>query len=88
MTSFVSRSKYKRTGPRKKDPEFDIIKFKIIVNRCDLCRERLDCQDNIEDRIARLDEDSFVNEDDHIVGPKLLLCGYCQKEYQLPGYPI
>jgi hypothetical protein len=46
-------------------------------------------KDDIESQIDILDEinDSYMDEHDK-QEPRLLLCDYCQKEYQVPGYPL
>jgi hypothetical protein len=67
--------------------------FKVVINRCDICDDRLECQDDMERQIDRLDEidNSYESEADRTTyydGPKLLLCDYCSKEYMIPGYPI
>jgi hypothetical protein len=67
--------------------------YKVVVNRCDICNDRIECKDNIENQIDLLDEldNSYESEADRSTyydGPKLLLCGYCTKEYLLPGYPL
>ena len=63
--------------------------LKIIVNRCDICSDRIMCSDDIEAQICRWEETngSFEWENDK-AGPRLLLCGYCQKENLIPAYPI
>lgn len=53
--------------------------FKIVVNRCDICDDRLECADDIESQIDMLQEldDSYESECDKTTyydGPKLLLC--------------
>ena len=56
-------------------------RFKIVINKCDICDDRL-CLDNMESKIDMLQEidDSYESEyDKH--EPRLLLCGYCQREY-------
>jgi hypothetical protein len=65
--------------------------FKIVVNKCDICDDRLECADDIESQIDMLQEldDSYESECDKTTyydGPKLLLCGYCTKEYRIPSY--
>jgi hypothetical protein len=59
----------------------------IRVHNCDICDDRLECNDDIESQIDMLNEidDSFESEYDK-QEPKLLLCNYCQKEYLIPGY--
>ena len=70
---------------------------RITLVRCDLCNDPLlqikddSVNDNLETRMKVIDEidDSFESEYDKSTyeqGPKLLLCGYCQKEYHLPAY--
>jgi hypothetical protein len=65
--------------------------FRAMINRCDICNDRINCQDNIETQIDQLNEldNSYESEADkttYLDGPKLLLCDYCQKEYQIPSY--
>jgi hypothetical protein len=68
--------------------------LKIILNKCDMCNDRIDCMDNIETSVIdRLDElnDSYPDERDrstYYIGPMLLLCSYCIKEYGIPSYPF
>ena len=59
----------------------------VRVHKCDICDDRLECNDDIESHIDMLNEidDSFESEYDK-TEPKLLLCGYCQKEYLIPSY--
>lgn len=59
----------------------------VSVHNCDICDDRLECNDDIESQIDMLNEidDSFESEYDK-AEPKLLLCGYCQKEYLIPRY--
>ncbi len=50
---------------------------------------RISCSDNIEIEIDMLDEidNSYESEyDKH--EPRLLLCDSCNKEFQIPGYPV
>jgi hypothetical protein len=64
--------------------------FRAVINRCDICNDRLMCQDDIETRVIdMLDEinDSYLDEYDRHE-PWLLLCDYCIKEYMIPGYPL
>lgn len=63
--------------------------FKGVINRCDICDDRIMCQDNIESQIDMLDEidNSYLDEDDKHE-PRLLLCDYCKKEYLIPAYLI
>ena len=60
----------------------------ILISHCDLCNEQLPKEaDNIQYRINVLDEidDSFESEyDKH--EPRLLLCSFCTKEYNIPSY--
>jgi len=74
---------------KKKIDYFRDKDYKIILNRCDICDERLQCRDNIESHIDMLNEinDSYIDEYDK-KEPRLLLCGYCQKEYMIQAYPI
>jgi hypothetical protein len=58
-------------------------------NKCDICNNRLVCQDDVEDKIDMLEgiKDSYESEyDTH--EPWLLLCAYCQKEYLISGYQL
>ena len=63
---------------------------RILKSHCDLCKEELPNEaDNIQYRINVLDEidDSFESEyDKH--QPRLLLCSFCTKEYNIPSYFI
>ena len=62
---------------------------KVVINRCDICNDPLNCADVIESQIDMLQEidDSYESEyDKH--EPRLLLCDYCTKEYLIPAYPI
>lgn len=72
----------KRIFHRDKDAE------RILINHCDLCNDKLPKEaDNIQYRINVLDEidDSFESEyDKH--EPRLLLCSFCSKEYNIPSY--
>ena len=63
--------------------------FKAVVNRCDLCDKPIPCLHDMEIKISMLKEidDSYESEHDRIE-PRLLLCGYCVREYQVPGYPL
>jgi uncharacterized protein with PIN domain len=58
--------------------------FRAVINRCDICNDRIECVDNIETQIDKLDE---LN-NSYLDGPKLLLCSYCVKEYLIPAYPV
>lgn len=55
---------------------------------CDICNDRLtQCPDDIEERIDMLDELNNSYEDEYDKQePKLLLCNYCIKEYQIPSF--
>ena len=61
---------------------------RILKSHCDLCKEELPKEaDNIQYRINVLDEieDSFESEyGKH--EPRLLLCSFCTKEYNIPSY--
>ena len=61
---------------------------RIFKSHCDLCNDELPKEaDNIQYRINVLDEidDSYESEyDKH--EPRLLLCSYCSKEYNIPSY--
>lgn len=63
---------------------------RILISHCDLCKAELPKEaDNIQFRINVLDEidDSFESEyDKH--EPRLLLCSFCTKEYNIPSYFI
>lgn len=63
--------------------------FKAVINRCDLCDDPIPSKEDIEIKIDILKEidDSYESEyDKH--EPRLLLCGYCQREYLIPAYPV
>jgi hypothetical protein len=62
-----------------------------MINRCDICNDRIDCHDNIETQIDQLNEldNSYESEADkttYLNGPKLLLCDYCQREYMITSF--
>lgn len=61
---------------------------RILKSYCDLCHDELPQEaDNIQYRINVLDEidDSYESEyDKH--EPRLLLCSFCTKEYNIPSY--
>ncbi|HEX9318213.1 MAG TPA: hypothetical protein VF884_04690 [Nitrososphaeraceae archaeon] len=59
----------------------------VRVHNCDICDDRLECNDDIESQINTLQEidDSFESEYDK-QEPKLLLCNYCKKEYLIPSW--
>jgi uncharacterized protein with PIN domain len=61
--------------------------FKAVVNRCDLCNNPIESNEDIELKIKMLKEidDSFESGNDK-QEPKLLLCNDCKKEYLLPSY--
>jgi hypothetical protein len=62
---------------------------KIVVKTCDLCNNPIPCHEDIEIKIDMLQEidDSYESEyDKH--EPSLILCDFCKKEYQIPGYPL
>ena len=69
----------------------DLIKdARILKSHCDLCKEELPREaDNIQYRINVSDEidDSYESEYDRHE-PRLLLCSYCSKEYNIPSYFI
>ena len=81
----VTKTKRKPKQPRL---NFDDRNTRILVNRIDLCNDELPKEaDNIQYRINVLDEidDSFESEyDKH--EPRLLLCSFCKKEYNIPSY--
>jgi hypothetical protein len=58
----------------------------VRVHNCDICEDRIECNDDIENKISTLQEidDSYESEYDK-QGPKLLLSDYCQKEYLIPS---
>jgi hypothetical protein len=64
------------------------IENKGIVNLCDICNERLNCLDAIQERVIDVEDElnnSYESEvDKH--EPWLLLCDYCIREYQIPSY--
>ena len=63
--------------------------LKIVINRCDLCSDRIMCRDDIETQIDMLEEINNSYEDEYDKQePKLLLCDYCRKEYLIPAYPL
>ena len=80
-----NQSQKQKSQPRLKFNDRDT---PIVINRCDLCKEILPRQaDNIQNLINVLDEidDSFESEyDKH--EPRLLLCLFCTKEYNIPSY--
>jgi hypothetical protein len=69
---------------------------RVTFEKCNLCDEQLpqaedNVNDNLEKRMKIIDEidNSFESDYDkstYEYGPKLLLCGYCKKEYLLPSY--
>ena len=84
--NLASKTKTKTTTtkriPRDKEAE------RILISRCDLCNDELPKEaDNIQSRINILDEidNSYESEYDK-QEPKLLLCSYCSKEYNIPSY--
>ena len=61
---------------------------RTLINSCDLCNDKLPKEaDNNQYRINVLDEidDSFESDDDKHE-PRLLLCCFCTKEYNIPSY--
>jgi hypothetical protein len=81
-------SKYKRTYTKRTQIDyFRDRDFKILANRCDICDERLDCPDDIEGKINLLDEinNSYLDDYDK-TEPRLLLCSYCQEDYNIASY--
>jgi hypothetical protein len=67
--------------------------FRAVINRCDICNDRIECADNIETQIDKLDEldNSYESEADrttYLDGPKLLLCFYCTRKYLVPGFEL
>jgi len=83
-------SKCRLSGSGRRKPLDDVRDLRVTINRCDICNDRLiDCPDDIEAQISRWEETNISLEwDNDKVGPKLLLCGYCHKEYQIPAYPL
>lgn len=61
--------------------------FKALHHKCDLCNDRLDCNDNIENHIDMKNDinNSYESEYDR-QEPKLLLCSFCAKEYNIPSW--
>jgi hypothetical protein len=83
------------TKPKRKPKSKPRLNFsdkdtRILISHCDLCNDPLPKEaDNIQYRINVLDEidDSFEYEyDKH--EPRLLLCTFCSKEYNIPSYFI
>ena len=78
-----------KTKPKPRPrPRINDRDTRIIKSHCDLCNDDLPKEaDNIEYHINILDEidDSFESEyDKH--EPRLLLCSFCTKEYNIPSY--
>jgi hypothetical protein len=63
---------------------------KIIVNKCDICGERVtEGTGNLDARIHPSGKinNNYVSEYDNDE-PRLILCDGCQKEYLITGYKI
>jgi hypothetical protein len=93
----LSRSKQQRQQIKDYDTNYHLKRIyqsdkdtRILISHCDLCNDELPKEaDNIQYRINVLDEidDSFESEyDKH--EPRLLLCSFCSKEYNIPSYFI
>ena len=63
---------------------------RILKSRCDLCNDELPKEaDNIQYRINVLDEIDYSYESEYDKHePRLLLCSFCTKEYNIPSYFI
>ncbi len=61
--------------------------LKIQHHKCDLCDDRIECNDNIESYIDMMNDvnDSYESEYDK-QEPKLLLCLFCQEEFNIPSW--
>ncbi len=62
--------------------------FKAEHHKCDLCDEYLPtCKDDIESHIDKMEDinNSYESEYDRHE-PKLLLCAFCTKEYNIPSW--
>ena len=80
-SSIRKQPKVKRIR-RDKDAE------RLFVSHCDLCNDELPKEaDDIQCRINVLEEinDSYESEYDR-QEPRLLLCPYCTKEYNIPSW--
>ena len=78
-----TKTKTKRI-PRDKEAE------RVLISHCDLCDDQLPKEaDNIQHRINVLDEidNSYESEYDK-QEPRLLLCSFCKREYNIPSYFI
>jgi hypothetical protein len=66
--------------------------FKTAIYRCDICDDEItEALDNFGARMQILDDidNSYASELDRSKdeqGPKLILCDYCQKEYDIPSW--
>ena len=80
-----AKVKLKRT-PIPREHHYDK-QFKIQCHKCDLCEDRLTCNDNIESHIDMMNDisNSFESEYDK-QEPKLLLCLFCQDEFNIPSW--
>ena len=90
-----SKSKRKRQQVEEYDINYHLKRnfrcdryTRILKSHCDLCNDELPKEaDNSQYCINVLDEidDSFESEyDKH--EPRLLLCSFCKKEYNIPSY--
>lgn len=61
--------------------------FKVVVNMCDICNDRIICAEDVESYIDTLQEidDSYESSYDKLE-PRLLLCDYCQNEYCISSW--
>lgn len=63
--------------------------FSVVINRCDICDDPLNCTEDIESHIDMLNEiNNSYESEAGCIEPRLLLCGYCNREYLIPGYPL
>ena len=90
-------SKQRKQRQQRYNQNYHLVRYqaeirdtRILKSHCDLCNDELPKEaDNIQHLINVLDEidDSFGSEyDKH--EPRLLLCSYCTKEYNVPSYFI
>ncbi len=63
------------------------INIKVRVYHCDICNDKIDCNDDIEAYIDMMNDinDSYESEYDK-QEPKLLLCLFCQEEFNIPSW--
>ena len=61
--------------------------FKVQHHKCDLCDDRLECNDDIESYIDMKEDinNSYESPFDK-QEPKLLLCHFCKNEYNIPSW--